>query len=403
MAPRRTAIFLALGLPLALAAMPPGAPEPLPKNGATVKVEGFAPVRAEAVADNPATAWPGIQFVRADKQGRVTLLRGETLDLFALTSAGKLVSRGRLEGAEEQGQGNGWVKEAVLSPAGDVWVTLKGLNRLEIFRGGKSESRLDSKWLVSSIAAGDGPIVSVLPGELDLATGETLRLAVPPLIKEWDGKRWVTLTDGEDVGEQKTEGAAQGEWMRGRFGTLIAIAPNGQIWLADKNSHRLRRFTASGTLKDDLRVGDAEVAWSDRPEEDYERLEKLSAAEGFAFRRGNVSPVVAKPVYRALAVGRDGFVYLLAETKEGTALDRFDPSYPAYDRVLLNGLPLSAGQVTMAAGAHSLVLAPRMAKEGLWEIREEALADADWREVPDASVNGTPIPPREPGPTQAAR
>ncbi|MEP7012832.1 MAG: hypothetical protein ABJC13_21120 [Acidobacteriota bacterium] len=398
-AARRIALLLALALPLALGAVQASrAPKAVEKNAERKGAEGFAQLRALALPDNPATAWPGIQFIQADKQGRAYLLRGDTLDLFALTSAGRLVPRGQLEGAEAQDEKGGSVDTASLSPAGDVWVTYRTPNRLEVFRGGQSELRLESKWLVSSLAADDGPVVGVLPGELDLVTGEAPQLAAPPLIKKWDGKRWETLVDGAVPDERETTGASPMESLRGQFGTLIALAPNGQLWVADRNAYRLRRFTASGLLKDELRVGKGEVVWAERSEEDYAHLEKSSAAVGFTFDRKKVSPVVARPLYRAMTVGRDGLVYLICETNDGLALDRFDPSYPAYDRVLLAGVTLAPGRITLAAGAHSLILAPRLAKDGIWEVPEEALQDADWREVPEASVNGTPIPPREPKP-----
>ncbi len=401
-APRRTLLLLAFGLASNLAAgEPPAASKVGEKKLETKKESGFAQVRALALPDNPATLWPDIQFVQADKQGRVFLLRGDTLDLFALSPGGRLLARGQLEGAETRADSGAWVDAVALSAAGDTWVTLTGLERLEVFRGGKSALRLKSKWLVSSVAADDGPVVGVLPGELDLVAGEAARLAVPPMVQRWDGKRWETLVDGE-VPSDRRSGFGLG-YLRGQYGNLIALAPNGQLWVADRNAYRLRRFTASGLPKDELRIGKGGVEWSERTEEDFARLEKISKENGYPFDRKRVSPTVAAPHYRGMVVGRDGRVYLIAETSHGLALDRFDPSYPSYDRVLLGGVVPSEGPMTFAAGAHALVLAPRMAKDGLWEIPEEALQEADWREVPDASVNGTPIPPREPekAPAQA--
>ncbi len=393
---RRIVIVLAFGLPLLLAVSQPQAS---PKATENTRGQGFAQVHAQALADNPATAWPEIQFVQADKQGRVYLLRGDTLDLYALTPGGRLVSRGKLEGEVPRAEGD-WVDAAALSAAGDVWVTFMPSDKLEVFRGGKSAVRLESKWMVSAVAADDGPVVGVLPAELDVVSAESPRLDAPPLVKKWDGKRWETLVEGEAPAEPGP--ASSGiEHLRGQFGTLIALAPNGQLWVADRNAYRLRRFTASGVQKEDVRLGKGEVVWSQRTDEDFSRLEKSSAAQGFSFDRKKVSQVQAKPHYRTMTVGRDGLVYLIAETADGLALDRFDPSYPAYDRVLLAGVSLAPGRITLAAGAHSLFLAPRLAKDGLWEIPEEALREADWREVPDATVNGTPIPPREPKPAPA--
>ncbi|HEV7672650.1 MAG TPA: hypothetical protein VGS22_29370 [Thermoanaerobaculia bacterium] len=360
------------------------------------KAKGFATVRALAMADYSARTWPRFQFIQADQLGRVFVLRGDDLTLYSLSPTGKLLARGALEGGAEPPEAGQGIDSAALSPAGDVWVTYTPMKFLEVFRGGKSVQRVESKWLVSAIAADDGPVVSVLPGAMDMPAPELPVLEAPPLVNRWDGKRWNTWIEGAVSEEPRKPGAGPMEHMRGQYGTLLLVAPNGQLWMADRYANHLRHFTASGELKDEVRVGSGEVTWSARSEEDYARLEKAGAKEGFAVDRNKVSSTIAKSAYRAMTLGRDGLIYLLAETKDGIALDRFDPSYPTYDRVLLGDLPLPAGPIHLVAGAHSLLVAPRLAREGLWEIPNETLVEADWRQVLEASVNGTPIPLRPP-------
>ncbi|HEV7672569.1 MAG TPA: hypothetical protein VGS22_28965 [Thermoanaerobaculia bacterium] len=360
------------------------------------KGEGFATVRAVALAEDVARTWPRFRFVQADQQGRVVVLRSDDLTLYSLSPGGKLLARGALEGSLEPPEGSEGIDSARLSPAGDVWVTYTPMKYLEVFRGEKSVQRVETKWLVSSIAAGDGPIVSVLPGAMDMVAPELPVLQSPPLVIRWDGKGWETWIPGTISDEPRKSGVGPMEQMRGQYGTLLLVAPNGQLWIADQYANRLRHFTASGELKDELRIASGEVTWAERSEEEYARLEKVGAKQGFAFDRKKVSSTIAKPVYRSLTLGRDGLIYLLAETQDGIALDRFDPLFPSYDRVLLRDLSLPVGPVNLVAGAHSLIVAPRLAREGLWEIPNEALLEADWRQVPDASINSTPIPVRQP-------
>lgn len=358
------------------------------------KEKGFATVRALAVGDYAAQSWPRFQFVQADQQGRVVVLRSDDLTLYSLTSGGKLLPRGALEGALEPSKDGLGLDTARLSPAGDVWVTYSPMKYFEVFRGGRSVQRMESKWLISAVAAEDGPIVSVLPGAMDMPAPELPVLQSPPLVTRWDGKRWETWIQGAVSDEPRKSGVGPMEQMRGQYGTLLEVAPNGQLWVADRYANRLRHFTASGELKEEVRIGKGDVTWAERSEEEYKHLEKVGASQGFAFDRKKISATIAKPVYRAMTLGRDGSIYLLAETKDGVALDRFDPSYPSYDRVLLGELPLPVGPIHLVAGAHSLFVAPRQAREGLWEIPNETLLEADWQQVSEASVNGTPVPPR---------
>ncbi len=74
------------------------------------------------------------------------------------------------------------------------------------------------------------------------------------------------------------------EHMRGQYGTLLTVAPNGQLWIADRYAQRLRHFTASGELAESLRIDSGEVTWAERSEEDYARLGKIGSPAGVCLR-----------------------------------------------------------------------------------------------------------------------
>ncbi len=321
------------------------------------------------------------------------ILRSDELSIHQLTPGGRLVAKGFLAGASEEK--DRFVDAAALSPAGDVWVVFGPPNQLEVFRTGKSVLRLECSWVVSAVAAApEGPIVAVLPAELDSPTAASYRTPIPPLLERWDGKRWETLVEGVIGPDRATTGASHLEFLNG-FSSLMTLSTNGHLWVADKNAARLRHFSALAELKEEIRIGPGEVEWAQRTPEDFERMEKVAQGSGFKFDRRTVSAVQATSVYRAIVEGRDGLVYLLAETRDGLALDRFDPKLPSYDRVLLTKLELPLGRITLAAGAHSLLIGARLARDGIWEIPNEVLDEADWRQVPEATVNGTPIPERK--------
>ena len=110
--------------------------------------------------------------------------------------------------------------------------------------------------------------------------------------------------------------------------------------------------------------------------------------------RRSLSAVRAATVIRAMTAGRDGAVYLLVETKEGLALDRFQPALLSLDRVLLAGLELGPGLPTMAAGNLGLYIAAWRGGDGMGLIDSEALDKADWKPVRNAVLNGQPLIPR---------
>lgn len=146
-------------------------------------------------------------------------------------------------------------------------------------------------------------------------------------------------------------------------------------------------------IEDELLVGDGKVKGSERTEEEWAKAEEAAKKGGLSWwSRSQLSRIRAEQVVRGMTVGRDGAVYLLIQTKEGLALDRFHPALLSLERVLLPaGMTLDSGRVTMAAGSQGLYIAGWAGREGLWIIDSATLDSADWQLVPDVFLNGQPL------------
>jgi hypothetical protein len=88
-------------------------------------------------------------------------------------------------------------------------------------------------------------------------------------------------------------------------------------------------------------------------------------------------------------------VYLLVNTDQGLALDRFDTTLLTLDRVILKGVDVP-GKFMMAGGKQGLYISAWAASNGVWHIGSETLQAADWQPVEEVVLNGQPLaPPKE--------
>ncbi len=164
--------------------------------------------------------------------------------------------------------------------------------------------------------------------------------------------------------------------------------------MAHQFSPRVRHYSPSGLLKNELVLGSGKIEWLERKPADREAQQKRLDE---ALKKGGFSGAMAAPgtvpraTYRAIAIGRDGFVYLLAETTDGLALDRLQPNLPRYERLLLSGCDPGPGALNFVAGRHELILGARQGKGGTWEIPYQQLDDAKWKPVREAILDGTEI------------
>ncbi len=353
--------------------------------------------------DLPSKAWEELQFLQADHQGRIFVLRGSpALEVYRL-EGGSLRLDKALEGATAGVKpGEMWVEQARLSRAGESWFLFVKPTTIERFDGGKRTQTIESQWEVTDLAAGAPElVVAVSNSEINTSTPEGPGLWRPPLVRGWDGKRWDTLVEGEYRDEETRPGASRHMLDRAAYSARLAFTPEGQFWVASAYAPRLRHYSASGVLVDEIVLGDGKIRWLDaKPDNVAAQQAEIDAAlarGGFRAKLG--APTTApREAYRGLAIGREGYVYLLAETDQGLALDRYLPSLPTYERVLLSGLDLGPGRPSFVAGRYALVFGARFGKGGTWELPYEDLAAAEWKSVVGATRNGTEIeaPPAAP-------
>ncbi len=348
-------------------------------------------------------SWNELQFIQADQQGRVFVLRGSpVLEVFAL-EGGKLKAKGRLEGSTIGPETETSAEIARLSLGGDLWFLFKSPTTVEVFEGGKRTKTLESTWQISDVAAGSRDLtVSVIPVEINTPSPESPTLRRPPEIRRWDGKRWETSIEGDYTDEEPPGAVSWNLKFKAVYSSLIAFTPEGDLWLAHQYSPRVRHYSPSGLLKDELVLGAGKIDWFQQKPADREAQER---SIDDALRRSGFSGTMSAPgtvpraTYRAIAIGRDGFIYLLAETAGGVALDRLQPNNPRYERLLLNGCQLGAGALNFVAGRHELILGARQGKGGTWEIPYQALDEAKWKQVPNAFLDGIEIGlDEDPGP-----
>lgn len=352
----------------------------------------FSDLSASLLPDLPSRSWGADQqVIQADKHGRVAVLRRTTLEVYELTGSGKLLAKGRL-GKDRSFSPKGYDARAVMSPDGDEWVVYTKPNYLYIFQGDEMTA-IEAPWEVSGLAADGGDLLLALaPAEMTTTSPSMLRLTALPLLQQWDGSRWSTLVEGP-FPWGPPEGVNSAEFMRS-YSALLALTPEHKLWMANEFAYHLRRFSPSGALQEDLTVGGGKVVWSERTEEEWAKAEAAAKKGGMAgWSRRSLSPVRAETALRGMTVGRDGAVYLLAETKQGLALDRYQPYLLSLDRVLLKGIEPPPGRLTLAAGKEGLYIAGFAGRDGIWRIDSEDLEKADWKPVPGAVLNGQPLVP----------
>lgn len=367
----------------------------------------YSTVRATRL-DLASKAWEELQFIQADLQGRLFVLRGSpVLEVYRLEGADLRLDQA-LEGATAGVPPDAmWVEQARLSRAGDRWFLFVKPTTIEVFEGGKRTQTIKSHWEVTDLAAGaPGLVVAVSNSEIDTSTPEGPGLWRPPLVREWDGKRWNTKVEGAYRDEETRPGASKRLQDLAAYSSRLAFTPEGRFWVANAYAPRLRHYSASGVLEDEIVLGDGKVRWLDaKPENIAAQQAEIDAAlarGGFRAKLG--APTTApREAYRGLTVGRDGYIYLLAETDQGLALDRYLPSLPTYERVLLSGLDLGPGRPSFVAGRHALVFGARFGKGGTWELSYEDLGEAKWKSVVGATRNGIEIEARRSAPAQPTK
>jgi len=380
----------------ALLAVPSGA-RSQPK-AATGGSSGYAKLRLIRVEAAPLKDANATQFLAADQQGHLFLLRGDTLEVFRL---GNGASFDRRLGKLACGRLADTAYAAAMDPRGWRWA-VSSPDELALCDFAKEQRPPGLDWEVSSVTfSRSGPLVAVAASgpTPDVATGQ-FQTKVPRVFgledDRWHAVIWAPVPELKDLPKDRMAAIAEiranplAAWtaVKARSDSLICAGPKDTIWLASANSYRLQKVS-SGSLKPEreIVVGSGEVEWQKTTEEERQRLARDLQAQGGRLIRGSALP---RGVIRALLCGGDGVLYLVVATTDGLALDRFTPSQNVLERVLLDGVTVSSGPMTVALAADELWLGGRLAADGLWRISLEDLESARWQPVKDTTIDGKP-------------
>lgn len=362
-------MFPAALCPAAGTSLPPAELKPVPE------------VLPEVLAAE--TTWDGPQIVRADRAGNVFFLRADTLRVYPLTQGGKLGEPRPLEVTGELPQ---LVRNAALSPGGDIWILSVDLS-LRRFVDGKEKAVPPLDWRISGIGfARDEPIVSFLP--LPVARDQVYRerKGQIPRLMSYDGNRWNVLAEfPSSSAADSSERRPDLNGAMARHAGFFASDSQGRLWIARQYAYDIEQMGAYGRPRLRLVVGGGQV--KQRKEEGGK---DQTVAGLTAFR--------SQPAILDLVEGRDRRMYFLTaggDSGGGLALDRYDPVTSQLERIPL-ALQLP-GRATLAAGKKGLYLAAWNGRGGRWMLGWDALEVASWTPVATAEIlPGADLPADEP-------
>ncbi len=331
------------------------------------------------------------QFLTSDRKGRTFLLRGDTLEVLRLREGAAPDSLGQLACASAPEWEKDGAYAAAMDPTGSTWVVGDSVFKGPVVCDFHTQQRPRKfTGLISSLGfSASGPLAAVVPrgnGGMDV-TGD-----VPPRprVLKLEDDQWeaASFAPPSGISPQAKNYTAQ---VKAQGDALICTDRKGKIWLAAWNSYRLQQVSSFTEPDREVVVGGGKIEWLNWTAEEQGKIDADLRKEGID-PSTNQNHSYPKSVFRAVVCASDGYIYLLVSVGESLALDRFEPSTDALERVLLEGVEVSGGPMAAALGSDGLVIGGRITDGNLWRISSDDLTTARWKPVLGARIDGNPAP-----------
>ncbi len=330
-------------------------------------------IRAEPALAGP--TWEGPQFVRADREGKVFLFRGNTFDVYPQAPDGALGDPVRLEATAERPT---IVHDAVLNSAGDQWLVYADVGA-RLFVNGKEKTLPGLHWRPGSIAfLGNTPLLAVVPIPVGGFHLDLEDLSEIPWLYSLGNGRWETVVHQRDLtGKDLAQARRDNKDVVADSAIFMSADHSGKLWVGRQYAYRVERWSPSGRPLGVIVVDGGRVE-----EKKYRVADSSNVPKGY-------HRFTAKPAVRDLVEGADHRMYFLVTLPGGAmALDRYDPALAVLERVPLTVMERSS-RFTLAAGKDALYLAAWNGRDGRWRITWEALEGADWQTVDGFEARAT--------------
>lgn len=317
--------------------------------------------------------WDAPQFIQADAQGNVFLLRGDTLEVYPVTKTHDLGEPVQLE----LGVRSGSPIDAAMSPRGD-WLLNLGAEVHYLSSGQEKPLPALRQKPISVGFLRDEPVTMVVP-LLGAPVDDDRR--GPPLLLRPGHDSW-----SPEIREPLHGSGTDPSGERAYRAALVLDAREGRYFLARQYAYRidLRRLGRERPLEE-LRLGTGEPVLRKPTAGDEQRLRAMT--QGTDTAHGTMSVFHGVSAILALARGNaDGRLYVLVGAGvagERCALDRIGWDERRVERVSLN-LPC-LGRVSIAAGRDGLYFAEFNGERGRFFLSWAALDAAQWSLVKEAS------------------
>lgn len=321
-------------------------------------------------------SWEGPQFVRADRNGRVFLLRSDKLEVYSVGKDGVAAKPLPLETSSDA---IGHVLHAAMSPSGDQWL-MYAEGKIRLFVDGKEKVLPPMAWQPWTVGfIRDTPVVAVMPRPLPSTVLHLQDLGDVPWLATLDNDRWSTLVEHSGLSAERAwkERSRMNEWVA-EHASFMASARDGKLWVASQYGYRLRRLSPTGRTLSEILLEKGKMEAPAQPAASREAAATMKSMEAHG-GKAKFTAFTAKPVIADLVEGRDGIYLLVHEEGGGLALDRYDAAVGHIERARLSYQ--GSGRFTLASGKDGLYIAPLDPAEGLWKISWAALESVAWEEV----------------------